>query len=218
MFWIALAAQLGLPAPLGSSGISLPDIRAIFRVDDFPANLQRAGVSRAVYTRTTVRPDGATQGCVAEASSDDPVLDAYTCQLIVKRAKFRPATWTDGSPVYGVIRVPVSWVVSYAPPSDTDMLKVTVPDIDLSVNHLPKGAHSIVGVGLIVAADASGQPLSCAEQPILAHDKSKRRFPELVSIACQQVMSSFRVPPPVDASGKAVRSVQNVSVRFTKKR
>ena len=215
MLWIALAAQMSVPVPLG---VSIPDVRAIFSVNDFTAYLQREGVSRAVYTRTTVRPDGTIQGCVAEAGSGDSTLDTYTCRLIVKRARFRPATWTDGTPVYGVIRVPVSWIVSVAPPSDADALKWIVPDLDVTVNQLPKGARSVVGVILIVAAEADGQIVTCTEQPNPKSARSRRRYPGLVPIACQQVMASLKVTPPVDESGKAARSVQTVSVRFTKGR
>jgi hypothetical protein len=211
MMWLALAAQLSLPVPADAG---VPDVRAVFFVDDFPAYLQAAGVSRTVYTRTTVRPDGTIQGCVAEASSGDAKLDAYTCGIIVKRATFRPARWTDGTPVYGVVRVPVRWAVSNGLPSYEDSLRATVPDLELSVNRLPKGAHSIVGVSLEIAADESGRPVTCVDYPPFGRTDAKRHFPELVPIACQQVMTSLSVSPAVDASGNAVRSVQGVSVHF----
>lgn len=210
MSWLALAALLSMPVPVNGH---VPDVRAIFSADDFPAYLQRAGISRIVYIRTTVRPDGTTQGCVAETSSGDPVLDAYTCGLIVKRAKFLPATWSDGTPVYGVIRVPVSWMISDAPPSEDDSLRATMPDLEISVNQLPKGAHSIVGVSLEIAADETGRPVTCAEWTPLKTDR-KKHFPELVSVACQQVMNGNRLSPALNASGKPVRSIQSFSVRF----
>ena len=206
MIWLALAAQLSLPV---ADNAGVPDVRAVFSAGDFPAYLQSAGVSRTVYTRTTVRPDGTIQGCVAEVSSGDAKLDAYTCGIIVKRARFRPATWTDGTPVYGIIRVPVSWTVSIGSPTYEDALKTTVPDLDLSVNRLPKRAHSIVGISLEVAADESGRPVTCVDYPPLGKTK---HVPELVPIACQQVMTSLSISPAVDASGKAVRSIQSVSV------
>ena len=210
MVWFALAALLSMPVPVNGRA---PDVRAIFSADDFPAYLQRAGESRIVYTRTTVRPDGTTQGCIAETSSGDPALDAYTCGLIVKRARFLPAKWTDGTPVYGVIRVPVSWMISDGPPSNEDTLKATIPDLEMSVNHLPKGAHSIVGVSLEIAADETGRPVTCAEWTPIKTDPRKH-FPELIPLACQQVMAGDRLTPPVDAAGKTVRSVQSFSVHF----
>src|SRR5947209_4490458 len=127
MLWLALAALFSLPMPVG---VPLPDIRAVFSADDFPEYLERAGGAWIVHTRTTVRPDGTIQSCATELSSGDSKLDAYTCALIVKRAKFLPARWTDGSPVYGVIRVPVVWVVGSVP--DEAMLKSISPDLELS--------------------------------------------------------------------------------------
>lgn len=210
MLWLALVASFSLPVPVGAR---LPDVRAIFTVDDFPEYLQRAGQSRTVHTRTTVRPDGTIQGCVTESSSGDAKLDAYTCGLIVKRAKFQPATWTDGSPVFGVIRLPVSWWIADAPLSNEAMLESVSPDLDISVNQLPKPAHRIVGIELEVAADENGHPVSCAEYSPVKNDR-KHHFPELIPLACQKVTSSLLLSPPVDQSGKAARSVQIVSVHF----
>jgi TonB family protein len=202
MIWI-LAAQLSLPLALG---VPYSDVRAVFSADDYPAYLQQAGQSGTVFTRTTVRPDASIQNCTAEWSSGDPELDAYTCAIIVKRAKFAPAKWTDGTPVYGVIRVPVSWVIG--PRSEA-----TVPDLELSVNHLPKRARSIAAVSLEIAADENGRPVTCVEWARPKNTRG-RDFPELVPIACQQVMAALTVIPPVDASAKPVRSVQSVLVNF----
>lgn len=212
MIWI-LAAQLSLPLALG---VPYSDVRSVFSADDYPAYLQQAGQSGTVYTRTTIRPDASIQSCTIERSSGDPKLDAYTCAIIVKRAKFAPAKWTDGSPVYGVIRVPVSWVISNGSngvPSQEDMLRATMPDLELSVNHLPKGAHSIAAVSLEIAADENGRPVTCVEWPPPKKAREPR-FPELVPIACQQAIANLTVIPPVDASAESVRSVQSVSVHF----
>jgi hypothetical protein len=159
----------------------------------------------------TVRPDGTIQACGAEASSGDGKLDTYTCTLIVRRAKFRSAQWVDGSATYGVIRVPVRWTV-YS--DDNLKLHPTIPDLDLSVNHLPKGADSYVDVYLEVAADEKGHPVSCGEWGP-PKDAQTNDYPELVPIACQQATASLVLTPPIDSSGKPARSVQSVTVRFT---
>ena len=115
MFWIALAAQMSLPLQIGTH---YPDVRGVFSVDDFPGDFHGHNGSRVVYTRTTVRPDGGIDSCRVEVSSGDKKLDAYTCAIIMKRAKFEPAKWIDGSPAYGVIRVPVSWTITDTIPTD----------------------------------------------------------------------------------------------------
>src|SRR5438270_10263019 len=136
MFWIIFAAQMSAPAPISSH---VPDIRALFSYQDVPDYLIRSEeVRRTVYTRTTVRADGSIQNCVSEVPSGDAKLDAYTCALIVRRAKFAPAKWIDGTPAYGVLRFPVSWSVTESIPADEDVLKSVDPDLELSVNQLPK--------------------------------------------------------------------------------
>jgi len=213
ILWIALAAQLSLPLPANGP---LSDVRAVFSTDDFPVYVIQEGVSRIVLTRTTVRPDGSIQSCVAERPSGDAKLDAYTCGLILKRARFLPARWIDGSPAYGVIRLPISWLVGDPALSEEDTLRAVPPDLELSVNRLPKGAHKIATVSLEVAADENGHVVSCAENP----EKPPRgidhspHFPELVPIACEQVTKTLSLHPPLDASGKPVRSVQRASATF----
>lgn len=205
MLWLALAALFSLPVPADKHA---PDIRAVFTTDDIPANLEVSGI---VYTRTTVGPDGKTQGCAAEVSSGDKWLDAYTCGVIVRRVRFLPARWTDGSPVYGVIRAPVSWTVGAS--DDAKHAPPPAPDLEISVNRLPEGADRIVAVELEVAADDNGQPVGCALFPPLK-DYPQPQYPELVPLACQQVMNTYTLTPPLDALGKPARSIQTVSVLF----
>lgn len=83
-----------------------------------------------------------------------------------------------------------------------------------NVNHLPQGARqSFTAVSLEVAADENGRPITCVEW---SRPKNARGayFPELVPIACNEVMAKLKLVPPVDASGKAARSVQSVLVNF----
>jgi TonB family protein len=207
MFWIALAAQISMPLPIG---LRVPDVRAIFSYQDYPADLLAAGISGTVFARITVRPDGVVQDCVAEATSGNRELDTYTCRLIVKRARFAPAKWTDGSPAYGVVAVPVTWSIGM-PRSEEQGA-----DLELSVNQLPEDARSVVGLALEIAVDETGNIVTCVEYPSVA--SRPRYFPELVRLACQQATTGLTVTPAVDASGRPVRSVQALSVRFKKDR
>lgn len=209
MFWILLGAQLSVPVP---SNPRMHDVREVFDTNDFPQSVISAGVSRVVYTRTTVLPTGVIRGCGIERPSGNALLDQYTCALILKRAKLLPARWTDGSPAYGVLRLPVSWTLAEAPmPHHWD----EIPDVDVNVNQLPKGASSPVVVRVQVAADVAGRISDCIEYEAEAL-QSKAHFPQLVQIACSTVIRSFTAMPAVDEAGKPVRSVQLVSVRFTK--
>lgn len=210
MLWLALSALMSLPVHIDKR---VHDVRALFSNDDFPAYLVIQGISRTVHTRTIVRRDGSVESCAAEVSSGDTKLDAYTCALILKRGKFLPAKWTDGSPVYALIRVPVRWMIAGAPSSVEDIMKKTVPHFELSVNRLPKGAGSIVGVNLIVAADEKGRVQACSEDTGFKSFR-KKHFPGLALLACQQVKTAFTAPVPTNAGGNPVRSVQTLVVHF----
>jgi hypothetical protein len=211
MFWIILAAQISMPVALG---VPIPDVRAVFSSDDMPAYVQIAGVTRFVFTRTTVRADGTPQDCTAETASGDPKLDAYTCAIIVKRARFEPAKWVDGSPAYAILRVPVIWAIGGAP-AEGQVEKAYPPDIALTVNRLPRGAGKRAELALMLAVDETGRVVSCDQWlPASKHFHAKT-FPELLPLACQQMTRAFTAQPAKDASGKPVRSVQSASVVFS---
>ena len=214
MFWIAFAAQLSsasLPVPLG---FPLPDVRAVFSADDMPAYVQIAGINRIVATRTTVRPDGTVQDCTLERGSGDAKLDAYTCAIIVRRAKFQPAKWVDGTPAYGVIRVPVTWAIG-GPPSKSEVQEAYPADMELSVTRLPAGADRRTSLALMIVVDENGRVVACNERPKVSLKDHTKTFPELAPIACEQMMNEFTAIPAKDASGKPMRSVQTASVVFS---
>jgi hypothetical protein len=93
------------------------------------------------------------------------------------------------------------------------MTRAADPDVDLTLDHLPKEAGSMALINLELAVDATGRAVACAEWP-QALPKSKKHFPDLVAVACQKVSTDFTAIPPVDAVGKPTQSVQTVSVRF----
>ena len=211
MFWIVLAAQLSAPISIGGR---IPDIRTVFSADDMPVYVQQAGITRFVPTRTTVGPDGRPQDCGVERTSGDAKLDVYTCAIILRRAKFEPAKWLDGSPAYAIVRSPVTWSVNGAP-SDGEVEKAYPPDMTLSVNRLPPGAGKSVRLALMLAVDENGRVLSCDQSLPASREFHTKTFPQLLPIACQQMESQFIALPAKDSSGKPVRSVQNASVAFS---
>jgi hypothetical protein len=213
MFWIALAAAAQLSSPVPTNFLTM------WSPDDMPAHVQSAGVGRVVPTRTIVKPDGSAQDCSSEGTSGDAKLDVYTCALILKRARFQAARWTDGSPAYGVFRSPVIWAIG-APPSKRELEAVGPADVELSVNRLPKDAGRSVRLRLALAVDETGKVVDCAAAPKVPEVASPPglKFPELVPVACQLLLKRFNAVPVKDASGKAVRSVQVTSVKFTLER
>jgi len=111
MLWIALApaAQISMPV------MDRASIWTLFSADDVPLDIVPDGESRRVIVRVAVKPDGNIQNCRAEFSSGIAKLDAYTCAIILRRARFHPATGPDGLPAYGVLRTTVTWAVNAMP-------------------------------------------------------------------------------------------------------
>lgn len=212
MIWMILAAQSTAQIPVSQP---LSDVRSLFSVQDFPDYLLHSGeVMRTVYTRTTIGDDGTAKGCSIELSSGDAKLDAYTCAIIIKRGRFAPAKWVDGSPAYSVLRFPVTWTVTTSVPSDEERLRAVTPDLELSVNQLPKSAHKFVDMTLELAVDETGHIVSCSEMPRAAGDP-RQQFPSLVSLVCGAATKGLTLRPPIGTSGKPMRSMQTASVQLT---
>ena len=210
MLWLMLAAQISA-APAADDHLS--DVRRLFVADDVPSYLVHSGeVFRTVYTRTTVRDDGAFENCAVEISSGDKKLDLYTCALIAKRARLHPVKWLDGSPVYSVLRFPVSWVVTEGSGPSEDRMNGDNPDLELSVNQLPKGARKTVAILLELRADETGKILSCGELPP-GRSYPQRHYPELIPVVCAEATKTLVLRPPLDRSGKPVKSVQTAVVQ-----
>jgi hypothetical protein len=85
--------------------------------------------------------------------------------------------------------------------------------VEIFVDRLPAGVKKRAEVRLLIAVDANGKVASCAEGPRSKRER-KKSFPQLVPLACHQ-MRSYTAVPAKDASGKAVRSVQNAFVEFS---
>jgi hypothetical protein len=200
----SVAAQLSIPV------LDRGRLWDLFSPDDVPVELVGEGYGRRVDVRVTVGPDGKVRNCQAEFSSEVPKLDAYTCELIIRRAHFRPALWIDGRPAYGVIRTGISWSVDAGMPP--------VPgDLQVTLAQRPKHMKSPTFANLMFAVDQSGRPSSCVEE----EPKGGRRdelSPELLKVACDQLLKSYVAIPAMDDAGRPVRSVQNAVVRLSVER
>jgi hypothetical protein len=201
MFWIALTAQISMPQ------MDRGSIWTLFSYDDVPLQLVPSGKVMRVGFRVTVERNGTIQSCRAESSSGDPKLDAYTCALVLRRARFRAATGFDGLPAYGVVRADVAWAVDAIP-------KWSPGDLQLTVSHLPKGFKSPAYIGLMFVVDETGRPSSCMEEDPKLPSQPKQAI-ELVQIACRELLKSYVAIPAMDDAGKPVPSIQNATVSFT---
>lgn len=84
--------------------------------DDYPAAALRTAMSGAVDFRLDVDEAGIPTRCTVTASSGHELLDTTTCALMMRRARFHPATGHDGRPVAGIWPSRMRWEL----PSDGD--------------------------------------------------------------------------------------------------
>ncbi|MBU6394887.1 MAG: TonB family protein [Sphingomonadales bacterium] len=97
-----LAAEPRGPMPIGSPGDWVTS-------NDYPTRALRYGEQGMVGFLLTVDPEGVPVSCkVVETSSSD-VLDTQTCNLLMDRARFTPATDASGRHVEGTYRNRLRW-------------------------------------------------------------------------------------------------------------
>ena len=137
-----------------------------------------------------------------------PQLNEYTCNIIRRRAKFRPALF-EGSPTYGVYRTVIRYIVADNQPGTTQL---RFPDIELDVERLPEGLKSPVSVKVAFAVDANGEKSNCNADET-TDSKYFERDPFLVSLACREVMARYRATS-ARVSGQPIASIQNATVDF----
>jgi hypothetical protein len=201
MLALLFAAQVVAPDP--------SNVGKWFSYNDVPLYLvkQNSGVWQ-VPVRIDVASDGKIVSCEAEVRGRVPALDAHTCNIIRRRAKFRPAQ-IDGVPTHGVYRTAISYFVSE---SAAEPRSPSNADVQVVVNRLPSHLKSPASVKVAFAVDESGGKSSCTADNT-ANLRIIRNDPALVPLACEQVVERYRATPS-NVAGKPVISVQNALVEF----
>ena len=106
IFLIAAAAATG---PVAVGGPS-----TWFRPGDYPQAALARGGEGAVNVKLGVDAKGATVTCAVTGVSGDAALDAATCDILMKRASFRPARDVKNRPVPSQVTVTINWKLPYA--------------------------------------------------------------------------------------------------------
>lgn len=174
-----------------------------FEFEDYPMKAferKQEGVSQF---ELLVAPDGSIASCSITGSSGFEELDRTTCNLATKRVQFRPAKGPDGRSVYGVYRSVAVWALP-----DNKLPSNPGPDLEVSVNQLPKGTAEPPVVKLAYWVDAQGKPSSCTVLP-----SSLKQPDVLVEIGCKELMSRAG-SAVLGPGGQPVEAVKTAAVKF----
>jgi protein TonB len=76
---------------------------------DYPSAALREGREGTSYFTATVGADGRVRRCVITRSSGSADLDAETCRLFSRSARFKPALDKDGHPVEDTFSSKITW-------------------------------------------------------------------------------------------------------------
>jgi len=82
------------------------DLRTLFSADDYPASAQAAEAQGTAQATLTISPSGQVIGCSLVRSTGNGALDAATCNILRRRAKFTPARDSNGQPTTDTVTTP----------------------------------------------------------------------------------------------------------------
>lgn len=172
-----------------------------FRADDYPVSAMAANNMGAVRTRVVVSPDGRPERCDVTMPAKDAALNATTCAVLMRRARYTPAHDAVGVPVFATIGYITVWSL------DRPMKAATLIDAELRLSKMPAGARSREEVRLWLETDAEGVIGTCVAENDMA-------LPALVTIACRQLAAAGKLDPARDRDGKPVAAIQAFTVAF----
>lgn len=101
--WLILLAPVLMGAATGP--------RAWQSDNDYPTESLKAGEQGTVAFRLDIDAEGKASNCVVVLSSGYPRLDKATCDVMIRRARFTPATDATGVPGKGIFSSKVKWVI-----------------------------------------------------------------------------------------------------------
>lgn len=76
---------------------------------DYPTRAEREEREGTTGFRLTIGTDGRVSNCTVTSSSGHSDLDAETCKLVTRRARFKPALNSDGNPITDTYSNRITW-------------------------------------------------------------------------------------------------------------
>lgn len=103
-------------------------VQNLVAIDDYPPAAMRAEEEGRVWVILSVGLGGRAGGCFVRASSGSERLDVQTCRVLMRRARYVPATDATGQPTLGEYPHIVNWrLPDPEPVLDKDGNRVQLP-------------------------------------------------------------------------------------------
>lgn len=171
---------------------------------DYPQSALRAEKSAAAFVEILIDPEGKVMSCVKLQSFEDEQLASQIC-AIEKRRRWQPATMSDGSAAYALVRRLEKFWLPATRAGDVIARLVEKPDIEFMVTQLPSGQRS-AEVKIVVAVDEGGAVVDCAPA-------AETKAPVLADLACK---NRAQLPADIvlDIQGQAVPYVTALKIGF----
>jgi TonB family protein len=174
---------------------------------DYPQSALKNGNSGYVGFSLLIGPDGKPDRCLITAPVRSVELNRSTCQLAMRRARFKPAMDGDARAAFAILRGTTAWLIGDSPAA-IDRLKARYPypnDIDLTVSVPMETVPP--PLELTIAVDASGKVTVC-------QDQEAKVDPAWTKAACGQVYKLWKPVAMSTKAGQMVPTIQNVKVEF----
>ncbi|HEY0026399.1 MAG TPA: energy transducer TonB [Allosphingosinicella sp.] len=115
------AASVPAAAQLPGQPQNNRNLATLFSDGDYPAEAIRKGEQGIVSFELAVGVDGQVTGCTIANSSGSPLLDSTTCSILVRRARFKPATGASGKPLPDTFTGKIVWRLPETGPPPAEM-------------------------------------------------------------------------------------------------
>jgi protein TonB len=84
----------------------------LFSTEDYPASALASGATGTAQAQLTIGTDGRVVGCSLVRSTGNGALDAATCNILRRRAKFTPARDSNGNATTDTVMTPtIRWEI-----------------------------------------------------------------------------------------------------------
>ncbi|MBO9376105.1 TonB family protein [Sphingomonas histidinilytica] len=163
--------------------------------DDYPPSAARLGLEGKVVAQLEVEPSGKPISCTAQLSSGFPLLDEGTCDLLMRRAKYRAFSNRHGNILDSVS---ISWKLGNSPAgprkAPTPRIEAVHQDGWLDLKWIRSNMHgkNTGSVQAVIEADDLGKATNCTITASSGNSVFDKRL-------CKQLMkvSRFRLPADI---------------------